>query len=767
VNNPDLTLAAETRSLGVPGLLSSDLEPLYLRRSGTSLLLDFSTGEAAMLHFGADLGPVLPDLSLLGDVVPRSALDVPVTLGLIPQASSGWRGRPGLRGHRTGQAFSARLRVVSVERSDGERADGECSAVITQADPDAGVTVRTEIRINDGGLLQLRHRIENDGAERYSLDELAAVLPVGRAATEILDLTGRWCRESHPQRLPLRQGTWVRSGRHGRTGHDASLLLAAGTPGFGNRHGQVWAVHLGWSGNHESFVDAAADGRTVMGASELLGAGEISLAANASYETPWLFAAYSAAGLDGISDAFYSWFRGRPHHPGVRSGKARPVVLNVWEAVYFDHRLPVLLDLAESAARLGVERYVLDDGWFRGRRNDRAGLGDWYVDEDLWPGGLAPLIDAVTGHGMEFGLWVEPEMVNEDSDLARAHPDWIAGPQTWPAAGGPAGRLPERWRHQQVLDLVNPEAWQYIFDRLDALLSEHRISYLKWDQNRDLAEMGHAGRPSVHAQTQAVYRLLDELRLAHPDVEIESCSSGGARVDLGILERTDRIWGSDCNDALERQTIQRWTGMVVPPELVGSHIGPATSHTTARTHDLSFRAITAMFGHFGLEWDVRHLADSERTELAAAIALFKRYRPLLHSGRMVRADEPDPALRLHGVVSHNGSEALYALVSVATSFAEVPGRVCLPGLLPDAAYRVEAVYPAADDKRAFLQSAPPAWLAVGVEATGRFLAESGLPMPVLNPEHGLLVAVRPVTAAGPAAGPANAAAIGGHLVRNS
>ncbi len=759
MNNPDLTLAAETRSpQDVPGLLSSALEPLHLRRSGTSLLIDFSTGEAAMVHFGADLGPDLPDLLLLGDAVPRSALDIPVTLGLIPQASSGWRGRPGLRGHRNGQAFSARLRVVSVERAGAEGSGGaDCSAVIIQADPDAGISVRTEIRINDGGLLQIRHRLDNDGAGPYSVDELAAVLPAGRAATEVLDLTGRWCRESHPQRLPLHQGTWVRSGRHGRTGHDASLLLAAGTPGFGNRHGQVWAVHLGWSGNHESFVDATGDGRTIIGASELLGAGEISVAAGASYETPWLFAAYSAAGLDGISEAFYRWFRGRPHHPGVRSGKARPVVLNVWEAVYFDHRLPVLLDLAESAARLGVERYVLDDGWFRGRRNDQAGLGDWYVDGDLWPGGLTPLIDAVTGHGMEFGLWVEPEMVNEDSDLARAHPDWIAGPASRTAGGS---RLPEQWRHQQVLDLVNPDAWQYIYDRLDALLSEHRISYLKWDQNRDLTEMGHEGRASVHAQTRAVYRLLDELRLAHPDVEIESCSSGGARVDLGILERTDRVWASDCNDALERQTIQRWTGMVVPPELVGSHIGPTTSHTTARTHDLSFRAITAMFGHFGLEWDVRHLADSERTELAGAIALFKQYRPLLHSGRMVRADEPDPTLRLHGVVSHDGDEALYALVSLATSFAEVPGRVCLPGLLPDAAYRVEAVYPAADDEQAFLQAVPPAWLASGVKATGRFLAESGLPMPVLNPEHGLLLAVRRVTAAAPAAP-------GSHPVRNS
>ncbi len=718
------------------------LEPLYLRRSGTALLIDFSTGEPAVLHFGADLGSALPDLSLLGAPVAPSSLDIPVTLGLIPQGSSGWRGRPGLRGHRDGQAFSARLRAVSATVTESGAAS---VAVITQADDAAGITVRTEIRINDGGLVQLRHTLTNDGAGSYAVEELALTLPVGRPATEILDLTGRWCRESHPQRLPLRQGTWVRSGRHGRTGHDASLLLAAGTADFGNRHGQVWAVHLGWSGNHESFVDTIGDGRTVIGAAELLGSAEVMLEPGGAYETPWLFAAYSDAGLDGISAAFYAWFRARPHHPGTRSGKPRPVVLNVWEAVYFDHRLPILLELAEAAAALGVERYVLDDGWFRHRRNDQAGLGDWYVDEELWPDGLTPLIDAVTGHGMEFGLWVEPEMINEDSDLARAHPDWISGPARPDTA---TGRLPERWRNQQVLDLVNPDAWQYIYDRLDDLLSTNRISYLKWDQNRDLTEMGHHGAASVHAQTLAAYRLLDELRKAHPDVEIESCSSGGARVDLGILERTDRVWGSDCNDALERQTIQRWTGMVVPPELVGSHIGPTTSHTTARTHDLSFRAITALFGHFGMEWDLRQLTDGERSELATAIALYKEQRGLLHSGRMVRADEPDPSLMLHGVVSPDGGEALFALVAVATSFAEIPGNVALPGLAPETNYRVELIYPPAGDGHTFTQIRPPAWVSSGIEVSGRFLAEAGLPMPVLNPEHGVLLKVRAIEPAG-------------------
>jgi alpha-galactosidase len=524
-------------------------------------------------------------------------------------------------------------------------------------------------------------------------------------------------------------------------------LFAAGTEGFGNRHGKVWATHLAWSGNHEQFADSIGDGRTMIGGSELLGPAEVILQPGGTYATPALFAAYSDRGLDGISEAFYSWFRSRPHHvlPAAGGGRPRPVVLNTWEAVYFDHNLPTLIELADSAAELGVERFVLDDGWFRGRRDDGAGLGDWYVDEALWPDGLTPLADAVTSRGMEFGLWVEPEMVNLNSDIARAHPDWIVGPSALSHKDG--GRLPLEWRTQHIIDLVNPDAWQYVFDRIDALLRENNISYLKWDQNRDLTEHGHAGRSSVHEQTLAAYRLFDELRKAHPGVEIESCSSGGARVDLGILERTDRIWASDCNDALERQTIQRWTGVVVPPELVGGHIGPTTSHTTARTHDLSFRAITALFGHFGMEWDVRSVQGAEREELKRFIGLYKEHRDLIHSGRMVRADGVDESLMLHGVVAggspvEGSTAALFALVSTRTGFAEQPGRVAIPGLDQERNYRVEAIFPTpgdADHAHTFTQVQPPAWLADGAEASGRFLAEVGLPMPVLNPEHALLL----------------------------
>ncbi|KHL05408.1 alpha-galactosidase [Sinomonas humi] len=725
------------------------MNPLHLRSAGVSLLLAFDSGEAEIVHWGADLGEAIPDLNLLRAPVPHSALDVPVVAGLLPQASSGWLGRPGLRGHRTdddgapGFAFSPALRVTAAEASlDGRRAR------ITQSDAEAGLELVSELVLNEGGLLEISHELINRGTGAYHLGELGVVVPVPSAASELLDLTGRWCRENHPQRQQILQGTWVRSGRHGRTGHDSSLLVAAGSVGFSNRSGRIWAVHFGWSGNHEQYLDSLADGRRMLGAAELLGSGEIVLAAGESYRTPTLYAAYSDSGLDGVTDAFYRWFRARRQHVtshALANYRPRPVVLNTWEAVYFDHRLEPLIELADAAADLGVERFVLDDGWFRGRRDDHAGLGDWYVDETMWPDGLAPLIEAVTSRGMEFGLWVEPEMVNLDSDVAREHPEWISRPSA--ASPKDGGRLPREWRHQHVLDLANPEAWQYVYDRLDALLRENDIAYLKWDQNRDLAEQGHAGRPSVHEQTLAAYRLFDALKAAHPRVEIESCSSGGGRVDLGILQRTDRVWASDCNDALERQTIQRWTEAVLPPELVGAHVGPTHSHTTGRVHDISFRAITALFGHFGMEWDIRQATAAERETLRRAIALYKQHRDLLHSGVRINADLAEPNLTLHGVVAHDGGEALFAAVALGSLSAEMPGRVGIPGLDPERTYRLAVALPTPEDADfvdSFIQTSPPAWLSEGATATGRFLAEVGLPLPILRPEHAILLHVTAV-----------------------
>jgi alpha-galactosidase len=321
-------------------------------------------------------------------------------------------------------------------------------------------------------------------------------------------------------------------------------------------------------------------------------------------------------------------------------------------------------------------------------------------------------------------------MVNPDSDLARAHPEWIM------ATGG---RLPPESRHQQVLDLGHPGAYAYLLERLDALLTEYPIGYLKWDHNRDLVDAGHSprGAAGVHAQTLAVYRLLDALRARHRDVEIESCSSGGARVDLEIIERTDRVWASDCIDALERQQIQRWTALLLPPELIGQHVGAPVSHTTGRAHTIDFRAGSALFGHFGIEWDLTAASAEERSRLAEWVVLYKNLRGLLRSGTVVRSDHPDPALWVHGVVAGDASQAVYAVVATATGVWSPPGRVRLPGLDPDASYRVKPL-PPGDRVEGPGRSEPP-WWATGTELGGRVLEQVGLQAPTLFPERLVLL----------------------------
>ncbi|MET8278059.1 alpha-galactosidase [Micromonospora sp. NPDC005174] len=704
---------------------------LHLRRARTSLVLDArGPGLPRVAHWGGDIGDLDDDAlrQLVAATVPPvvpSSFDEPPALSLLPEASAGWSGRPGLAGHRDGRDWSTAFRLDGLDVD--EPADAPALLTVRASDPAAGLALTIEITLDPHGLLTIRHRLRNDGDGAYELRELTPVLPVPAVATELLDLTGRWCRERSPQRHPWQHGAWVREGRHGRTGHDATLLLVAGTAGFGFGSGEVWAVHTAWSGDHVTVAERRPTGESTLGGGELLAPGEIRLAPGEAYDTPLLYAVWSDEGLDGLSHVLHSHLRARPGHP--RS--PRPVTLNVWEAVYFDHDLDRLRALADRAAQIGVERFVLDDGWFRGRRDDTAGLGDWYVDEGVWPDGLQPLIDHVTGQGLQFGLWVEPEMVNPDSDLFRAHADWLL---TVP------GRLPPAWRNQQVLDLGRPEAYDHVLERLDALLTEHpAISYLKWDHNRDLTEAGHDGRPGVHGQTLAVYRLLDELRRRHPGVEIESCSSGGARVDLAILARTDRVWASDCNDALERLSIQRWTGLLLPPELVGTHVGPQRSHTTHRVHDLGFRAATALFGHHGIEWDIASISADEQTELTAWVALHKRLRPLLHAGRVVRVDHPDPAVWAHGVIDQDRTRAVYAVARLTTSVAETPGAVRLPGLDPALRYRVRPV--AGVPAPATIERSAPPWLASGVTLSGAALARVGVQLPALHPEQSLLLEV--------------------------
>ena len=705
---------------------STPWRPIHLSRAGVSLLVAADRDDVpVLLHWGAALG-TLDREAMDGLVaarrpgVPHSAYDRPLTTGLVPEGSRGFSGTPALEGHRTGgsaAATSPRLSGWTPRVEDDQDQDAAMS--LSAADPEAGWAVQLDLELSTAGLLRMRTSVTNTLDGELHLAAVRNALPVGHQATELLDLTGRWCKERSPQRHPWVQGAHRRDSRRGRTGHDATLLLVAGTPGFSFSDGEVWAVHTAWSGDHTTYAERTPEGDCLIGGGELLAPGEVTLARGETYRTPWLLGSWSDDGLDPMSHRLHAHLRAR----SPRARGEQPVVANTWEAVYFDHSLDRLTALADVAAAVGVERFVLDDGWFLGRRHDRAGLGDWTVDPAVWPSGLHPLVDHVRGLGMEFGLWVEPEMVNLDSEVARTHPERVLR--------GRAGMPPE-WRHQQVLDLQDDGAYVGLRDALLALLDEYDIAYLKWDHNRDLTDAAHAGAPAAHRQTLATYRLLDALRAAHPALEIESCSSGGARVDAGILERTDRIWPSDTIDPLERQHIQRWTSLLVPPELMGSHVGGPVAHTTGRSHRLGYRAATALLYSFGVEWDLTSLDRSDLDALTRWVALHKEVRPLIAEGSLVHPDHPDPAVMVTGIVGPDRTVAYYVVATVASPATQHPAPLRLTGLDPDASYRLSEVTATTDQHSADLA---PWWAqGRGQVLTGRILATAGVALPVLAPE---------------------------------
>jgi alpha-galactosidase len=682
-------------------------------------------GLPEVLHWGRDLG----DLSH-GDVeqlrrartrsVSPSALDAPWPLTLVPGEQDGWEGRPGFAAHRAGHVQYPQWTVAD----SGFETDVDTGTLHVRAEA-PGLLLRSELSLDDAGVLRIAHELANTGDTPLTLAALEAVMPVDDRAADVLDFTGRWTRERVPQRGPLAQGSRVRETRRGRTGHDTPFALILGTPGFDAAAGELWAVHLAWSGDAVYRHDALPEARTLLGAGALLRPGEIELAPGESFRTPDAVFVWSDRGLDGLGDRFHRSLRARTLHP--RS--ARPVVLNTWEAVYFKHDLDRLEALARTAADIGVERFVLDDGWFLGRRDDRAGLGDWTVDPEVWPQGLHPIARTVRSLGMQFGLWFEPEMVNPDSDLAREHPEWLLQP--------PATRA---WRGQYAIDLTRPDAFDHLLTSISALVGEYELDYIKWDQNRDLIEAVHDGRANVHRHTEAVYRLLDRLRARHPSLEIESCASGGARVDLGILDRTDRVWASDTNDPLERLAIQRWTELLLPLELIGSHIGPPTAHTTHRASSLDFRIATALFGSAGIEWDVTSCTPAELDRLRQGIACYRRLRGLLHTGTLRHLDTGDEGATATAVLSDDRGHAVVRVARHATGNRALATTLRVPGLDPDSRYRVAPV-PELPVPRG-LDEVPPPWLSHGeLRLPGRVLAEVGLQLPLLAPGEALVLEI--------------------------
>ncbi len=685
----------------------------------SSLLIEVVNGALVIRHWGAPILGQNHDIALASQVsIANSSWDEPQLPGLMRESARGFLGRPTLSGHRNGKAWSTKFEVT-----DFHHQGSHCK--VTLRDFHAELEVIVTFDLDAFGVLIEKATVKNIGNSDYVLNEFIHWLPLPREATQTLDFAGRWSNERQPQRRDIQIGTWVRESREGRSGHNFSIADIALTAQTSFQSGSAWATSIAWSGNSHYLVERSFDGQQSIGAGELLLAGEVILKGNESYEAPALFAVYSNQGLDGVSAAFHSHLRAREIHPK----RPRPLTLNMWEALYFDHDEAKIRALVDVAAEVGVERVVLDDGWFHSRRNDRSGLGDWVIDPAVWPNGLAPVIEYINSKSIEFGLWFEGEMVNPDSDLYRAHPDWILHE---------GDRTPPLWRHQLVLDLGHEDAYKHVLEQTSSLLAAHNIVYIKWDHNRVLVDAGHLGAAGVRRQTQAIYRLFAELKKRHPGLEIESCASGGARIDLGVIDYVDRFWTSDNNDALERQTIQRWTSQVIPPEMLGTHIGPTHGHQTGRTLELSMRAITALFGHAGIEWNITQATAEERANLATWAKYYKENRALLHSGKSVRIDYPDEHGYLYGVISADTKKSIFAYVQLTPTVTIHPASLKFAGLDAAANYSVKAVYPAG--KPRFMLITPPQWMD-GITMSGSALETIGVAAPILAPANAVLIEI--------------------------
>ncbi len=536
----------------------------------------------------------------------------------------------------------------------------------------------------------------------------APVLPAPQFADEMIDVSGRWCGEFQLNRTPWSPGMRYRENRTGRTGHEHFPGLIIPCRGATNTQGQAYAFHYGWSGGHKMIAEELPDGRRQI---QFGHAARMETNATTKFQTAPLYVVYSRDGLNGCATAFQRHLRDRILVPA--NDRPRPVHYNCWEAVYFDHKLPVLKDIAERAASLGAERFVLDDGWFGQRDDDTTSLSDWEVDPRKYPDGLGPLIDHVHGLDMSFGIWFEPEMINENSDLHRAHPDWALGSEDQTLG-----------RQQKALNMALPEVRDFIYDRMAAILTQYPIDYIKWDHNRVL--------PMPDAdQTRGSYALLDRLRADFPAVEIESCASGGGRIDFGILKRTQRVWLSDSNDALERLKMQHNAALFLPMTVTGSHVGPRKCHTSGRVLDISFRAWVAAQRHMGFEMDPRELDEHEETVLREVTSWWKHNRDWLLQADILRLDSADPAV----IAEQQNNEDLGRFVVFAgkadTSAQIAPRPLRLTRLDSDAMYEITLI----NRENASVLSRGNSVLKEGpVTLSGNYLMSNGLTLPWSFPQ---------------------------------
>lgn len=529
--------------------------------------------------------------------------------------------------------------------------------------------------------------IENESSAPLFLDRaLSATLDFMTADYDMISFHGRHCRERQPQRISLSHGKQRIDSLRGASSHQYNPFVILCDHKADEDTGCCYGLNLVYSGNFlaQAEVDQASNTRLVMGIHP--DTFRWKLEPGAVFTVPELCLTFSPNGLTGLSQRIHRTFRTHLCRGKFRDAR-RPVLLNSWEGCYFDFNGDKLVQLAENAAPLGIELLVMDDGWFGKRDDDNSGLGDWFVNEKKLQGTLADLVNRVNKAGMSFGIWFEPEMISEDSDLFRAHPDWCIHID---------GRPCSRQRNQLVLDMGREDVREYLFKVISDVLRSANIAYVKWDMNRHLSEVGSAVLPydrqgeAAHRHILGTYDLMEKLTSAFPDILFEGCSGGGGRFDAGMLYYTPQIWLSDDTDASERLTIQYGSSFGYPISAFGSHVSVCPNHGTRRSLPLETRGIVAMSGTFGYELDISKMTEEEKTLVTAQTVAYKKNYELINHGDYYRLSDiySDRNFAAWMFVSPDQDSALFNFVQRYAECSAPDFRICLKGLCPEARYSV-------------------------------------------------------------------------------
>lgn len=636
-----------------------------------------------------------------------------LSLDLLPQEYPAWGG-----GEQREGAFrvvygdgteAARLEYREHEVSSGAeqpelmellREDHSLGAVetlrISLGDPRGDLVVDLFYLVAEDAPALLRWaRFTNSGSRELTLiDPSSTSVDLPPAQYDLVRLAGAWGRERHTVRTPLGFGRHAVTSGRGASGHQSNPFLALCDPAATEAWGRVFAVALGYSGSFQAVCDVDPNDvpRVSVGIHRYRGA----LAPGERFETPPAVLVSSAGGFRGMSRAFHRLVR-EGILPTRWRQEPRKVVINTWEAMYFQVNHESIVELARQGREIGAELLVLDDGWFSGRRDDTTSLGDWWPNRDRFPDGLGPVAAAVREEGLEFGIWLEPEMVSPESELYRAHPDW---------ALQIPGRENTLSRSQLILDLSNSEVVDYIFGAVSSVLEDSGATYIKWDMNRNMSEAGSPAWPEerqgevMHRYMLGLYGLFERLAEAFPDVLIEGCAGGGGRFDLGLARFSPRFWTSDQSDAVERLEIQYGTSLVFPPEVIGSHVSTVPNHQVGRVTPPRTRVETALPFSFGFELDPKREPEEDRREFLRGSRRFKKIRESLQEGEFIRLLGPLTGEKGRArIAGDGGDETAWMIVSKGGDELHVfyyapleranyePRRLRLTGIEPGAVYR--------------------------------------------------------------------------------